>query len=649
MFAGKIDAPVNRDLYRVLGAEQDGALRVARVLGRDDNGTELLAAASTLPAAYVTEHVTLGYAATTHGVQGRSVDVSHTVIGAGTDAGAAYVGLSRGRDNNTAYLMTTAVAADQPTGAATQAHHRTPEAVLANAITRDDNHPDDMSATTTGRVDTERAASVATHLDRLSLELSEATAGRTSRTLDRLAATGALTPEQRTTLAADGATMQRLELLLRAHELAGRNPDQVLVDAVTERSLDGAREPAQTLYWRVSGRGSGVDLKPHLDTYTGMVPAGLDEATTARLTALAEAADERRTELGARCSADPPVWALNTLGPIPDDVLAAHDWERAAGLAAAARELTGWTDEHAALGPTPAASSAEHRAAWRAAHDALGVTESASEAHELPDGALRARIAAAERVRDWAPAYTNTHQGDSARATTTSHADATLWAAAAEVSTDPAEQATLAQAARDAEHGAEHHTAQADQFEHIHDVHAQYLADNAVTLEYGEEARGILQARGVTLDEPRTSSIDWLAEHDKAMRVEDPHREITDEADLTDDTEQREFARANRPGTDNHAELETGVPTAAQQLQRHHHQDTDDPDPHRELSAAEMAAELERAATVATELASWRDLTAREDVERDERERQWHADEQTSVAAAAQATADEDGMVDERV
>ncbi|MEO8698062.1 MAG: AAA family ATPase, partial [Acidimicrobiales bacterium] len=57
-----------------------------------------------LPADYVNNDVELGYAQTAHGAQGRTVDRSLTLIEGPVDARGIYVPMTRGRDNNTAYV-----------------------------------------------------------------------------------------------------------------------------------------------------------------------------------------------------------------------------------------------------------------------------------------------------------------------------------------------------------------------------------------------------------------------------------------------------------------------------------------------------------------------------------------------------------------
>ena len=53
---------------------------------------------------YLTEHVTLGYAATVHSAQGVTADSSYAILGEGASRAMAYVAMTRGRHNNEAFL-----------------------------------------------------------------------------------------------------------------------------------------------------------------------------------------------------------------------------------------------------------------------------------------------------------------------------------------------------------------------------------------------------------------------------------------------------------------------------------------------------------------------------------------------------------------
>ena len=58
-----------------------------------------------MPAAYVHEHVELAYATTVHGAQGETTHTGHLLLGEHTAAAAAYVAMTRGRDQNVAHLV----------------------------------------------------------------------------------------------------------------------------------------------------------------------------------------------------------------------------------------------------------------------------------------------------------------------------------------------------------------------------------------------------------------------------------------------------------------------------------------------------------------------------------------------------------------
>ena len=107
----------NGDLWDVVGVH-DGALRVraASATGRRGDSRTVL-----LPAAYVSEHVELGYAPSTARTQGMTVDETHTVAAPGMAREDLYVGMSRGRDLNRVYVVTDGVDDDCMPGETTPA------------------------------------------------------------------------------------------------------------------------------------------------------------------------------------------------------------------------------------------------------------------------------------------------------------------------------------------------------------------------------------------------------------------------------------------------------------------------------------------------------------------------------------------------
>ena len=289
---GNRRGPINREQYRVLETRDDGGLVVAPILGRTSAG-EQLGERMTLPGDYVAEHVALGYASTVHAAQGLTVDTSHSIVTTRTSPAALYVGMSRGREANTAYVVTRAVPDDVPTGTVNQVQHREAKAVLASAF---ETAEPEKSALATAVEAEQDAQSIKTPAELFADAAELATAGRTARLLDQLTADGHITAKQRVALAAEdgGATLTRL---LRRAELAGHDPRRVLADAVTSRPLHDARQLSNVLHHRIR---EAVTLDPVGDRFADWIPAVDDSAWQPYLAKLAHDADQRRDELGHR-------------------------------------------------------------------------------------------------------------------------------------------------------------------------------------------------------------------------------------------------------------------------------------------------------------------------------------------------------------
>jgi hypothetical protein len=88
----------NRDTWTVTNVHRDGSVTVT-----GERGERVLAAD------YVRMYVELGYASTVHGVQGETAEMAHLAVGEHTSAASAYVGLTRGRNTNTAHLVADSV------------------------------------------------------------------------------------------------------------------------------------------------------------------------------------------------------------------------------------------------------------------------------------------------------------------------------------------------------------------------------------------------------------------------------------------------------------------------------------------------------------------------------------------------------------
>ncbi|WP_136571307.1 MobF family relaxase [Nocardioides sp. GY 10127] len=95
----------NGDRWLVTAIHEDGAVTVRRRDTHRDRATTAGRALSVvLPASYVREHTSLGYASTVHAAQGLTVDTTHAVLSGRETRELVYVGMTRGRRANHAYL-----------------------------------------------------------------------------------------------------------------------------------------------------------------------------------------------------------------------------------------------------------------------------------------------------------------------------------------------------------------------------------------------------------------------------------------------------------------------------------------------------------------------------------------------------------------
>ncbi|WP_138731546.1 MobF family relaxase [Modestobacter excelsi] len=204
----------NRDTWTVGGVGGDGELVVTPVdvtptaRGRG-SVTPAAARQRVLPAGYVTAQVELAYASTAHGVQGDTVPAAHVVIGERTGAASAYVGMTRGRQKNTAHLVAADVADAREQWIAVFARDR---ADLGPA------HAAELAAREAARYVPTRP------LEQVLADLHEAWTAEQHAEL-RLAITQPLRDRLRQLVELGGNPVQRLEGRLARERQAGRNVD----------------------------------------------------------------------------------------------------------------------------------------------------------------------------------------------------------------------------------------------------------------------------------------------------------------------------------------------------------------------------------------------------------------------------------------
>ena len=402
----------NRDVLRIEAWDEVGEVRVAlvrRLAGRDlVTGEAAWSAPFELPEDYLERHVDLAYAGNVHVAQGRTVDTAHLLIDETAARQALYVGMTRGRERNTAYVVTERVHAadlspdlrpapgiEDPAAREDADRGRNRFGVLADVLEREQN---DKTATETMRQELERATSLAT----LAPMWADVTRAHATRRYER-AVRALLAPSewQRYEQDVERGTLARL---LRAAELAGHDAEDVLNCVIGGRDFGGARSIAAVLHGRVQ-RIVGTPEPLATASYAERTPAIEDPVADRFARDLATAMDERVTLLGNRAAMDRQVWALRYLGEVPADPIERAEWIQRAGAAAAYREERGYTNDTEAIGPAPERASPEQRASWHAAYVALRMPDAERGVAVASDGELWARRAAYERETSWAPAY----------------------------------------------------------------------------------------------------------------------------------------------------------------------------------------------------------------------------------------------------
>ena len=279
----------NRDVLRIEGW-QGQAAEVTRGLPGGGWSQSFL-----VPLSYLARDAELHYAGNIHVAQGRTTGTSHVLVTDTLNLRAFYVGMSRGRQSNTAHVVTgeTAPPGKEPY------RQETAEAVIHRVMERDSA---ELSATEQIRASQEWASGTGHVLNLWAAAMRKALNPAIDEELR-----GALTESE---YARYHKEHQRPALLeaIRARVLAGKDVRSV-IEEITRSPLNGARSVAAVLHGRLAEA-------PQQDTplsWTARTPESAGQ--TARATA--EALDSRATALGERQLAEPEPWVMRHLGPPP--------------------------------------------------------------------------------------------------------------------------------------------------------------------------------------------------------------------------------------------------------------------------------------------------------------------------------------------
>jgi hypothetical protein len=313
----------NGDTWTVTGVDPDGSMTVSRI----ESSSQVL-----LPAAYVSEHVELGYATTAHRAQGRTVDTAHAMVSPTTTREVLYVMATRGREVNRLYVDTHYDPEPETSHGQTGEPH-TAKDVLIGALR---NEGADVAAHDMMR----RQQDQAEGMERLAAEYLTLAAAAQAERWDTLLAGSGLRDED---LAAvrTGAGHGLLLAAFREADARGLDIETAFPQLVAGRSLADAGDVAAALHSRVERWTRLAGGRSRVGLIAGLIPRaqGVSDPDMARGLAERDLAMEQR----ARTLTEQAVKAgepwVERLGTPPATPAHRERWLREVSTVAAYRDL----------------------------------------------------------------------------------------------------------------------------------------------------------------------------------------------------------------------------------------------------------------------------------------------------------------------
>jgi conjugative relaxase-like TrwC/TraI family protein len=313
----------NGDRWTVAARHGDGSITVSHLAGHGRVA---------LPANYVNQDVSLAYALTVHKAQGVTVDRAVLIADEATTAEALYVGMTRGRHDNTALVVCDQLDDERKDTPPTAAD------VLTAAL---------------GRVSAEQAALDAL---RATLAASESLGGLAPQVANLDAWIARETPPDPTIeLQRLAARRPRLEQHARPGVLTRSRRDD-------RRLLQGLDERQRALEAMANRRAAWLDQ--HADTFVYR-----DQ--------LAAQVADRRAALAAAAVSTQADHLVQLIGPVPQDGAGRERWSRLAGRVEAYREQWGIEPEDIRHPPIDGAQYQE----WSAAVKTVEMIERINQPH----------------------------------------------------------------------------------------------------------------------------------------------------------------------------------------------------------------------------------------------------------------------------
>ncbi|WP_441977077.1 MobF family relaxase [Microbacterium sp. 2MCAF23] len=341
-----------------------------------------------LPAAYVAEHLDLGYAITAYRAQGITVDTSHVLVDTSMTRENLYVSMTRGRDQNHAYVAT-----DRPD----EAHDHPPETADPTAAARAvlfgviQHSGAELSAHETITAEQERWGSIA----QLAAEYETiATEAQRDRWITLIQTSG-LTEEQIQQVI-DSDVLGALMAEFRRAEANNYDVESLLPRLIRARSIEDSADIASVLHHRLeraAAQPADTGRQPApARLIAGLIPAAVgvtDPGMRRALTDRHHLIVKRAAALADDAIANGTSW-IEELGECPANATQRRAWMRYVRVVAAYRDRYGVTAAEA-LGPTTDNTArridqARARQAIRRARDLADTTTSLQQQGVEPAG-----------------------------------------------------------------------------------------------------------------------------------------------------------------------------------------------------------------------------------------------------------------------
>ncbi len=539
----------NRNVYRLTAVKDDGSVEMV-----DEQTGHLV----NLPAVYVEEDAQLGYASTAHAAEGVTVTgEAITVVTPQMGREALYVGLTRSKTSNVALVSTVPV--DEKGRVLDDADHGDAEAIVADRMQLERAELSAHDVLAQSDFDRTDAARIQSRLDDHVGLIGQA---RLEVYLDRLVVEGVLTAgdRERFTAEADGTSLKVLVNHIRIAEQSGLDPEGVLRSAVGKGDFGKATNVSQVTTTRITRSYEGSLPAPDSEAAKA-VPKDTPEALVAPWEQLTQLAEDRHRVLGSELADDPPQWATDTLGPVPDDPMERIEWEDRAGRIGYTREIAHQDDETQALGRSPGVRSPEARAAWHEGHDAAGRPEDLKAESEMSEGQLRVRAKAAERVDRWAP----DHVDGALQAAATAFYAAEKALADGVAAEDPEAEVSAEVLALELK------LAQAE-WEAAAQARDEFMDQSSATREAGRRAEAEMRSRGLTKaqGDDLVTADEYLADRE-AERAELEEQQLVAERDVREAELEQDQVEHVEPAVDSQ-----GQAVAVEVVQQPDERETDE-------------------------------------------------------------------------